>query len=420
MVAPCAFPSARGSQVLIRELAQALADRGHEVHVVTYPSGEHLAPLRGMFVHRARVPALVDTPALPYVLRKLLFDICLAVTLYRVIQASQIHVIHAHNYEGPLVAYVVRWLTGVPVVYHSHNALSDELAWYVRRRWLRRCLRVIGELLDRQVPRRADFTIALTPQLDGFLRSHGVAADRIATIPPGCTPPSGDEGGISHISFFTGRFVVLYAGNLDPYQDLSVLFRGYSRFRQHAPHALLVVVTHDAQWIDRAGGELVELVRAGHAEVVVAPTFHAVRRYMAQADVLVCPRSSWSGFPIKLLNYCAAGRPIVVAQGAARSAMIEDTAVVVGNGDAEGLAAALSRLCDDADLRRALSERARVAAAGLWTWRQVAHEVEAVYAATCKTGSNGETHSGASQIDLQGLIALSRDRISAAYGDRVG
>ena len=54
MVAACPFPSLRGSQVLIRDLAQSLADRGHEVHLVTYPEGESLAAVRGIRVHRAR------------------------------------------------------------------------------------------------------------------------------------------------------------------------------------------------------------------------------------------------------------------------------------------------------------------------------------------------------------------------------
>ena len=45
VVAACPFPSLRGSQVLIRELAEGLAHAGHAVHVVTYPTAQHLTPI---------------------------------------------------------------------------------------------------------------------------------------------------------------------------------------------------------------------------------------------------------------------------------------------------------------------------------------------------------------------------------------
>ena len=43
IVAACPFPLPRGTPVRILRMAEALADRGHEVHVVTY----HLELRRG-------------------------------------------------------------------------------------------------------------------------------------------------------------------------------------------------------------------------------------------------------------------------------------------------------------------------------------------------------------------------------------
>ena len=42
MLAACPFPANHGTPGSIRELAEATADRGHEVHVVTYHFGENL------------------------------------------------------------------------------------------------------------------------------------------------------------------------------------------------------------------------------------------------------------------------------------------------------------------------------------------------------------------------------------------
>ena len=147
VVAACPFPSLRGSQVLVRELAEGLAHGGHAVHVVTYPTAQHLAPVERIAIHRVRkLPGLWT--AHPFGWQKVVLDLLLAWTLLGVVRRERIEVIHAHNVEAPLVAFLVRWLTGVPVVYHAHNALADELPCYFRARAARAVWRA-----DRRVPR---------------------------------------------------------------------------------------------------------------------------------------------------------------------------------------------------------------------------------------------------------------------------
>lgn len=382
MVAACPFPSLRGSQVLIRELAEALVDRGHEVHLVAYPEGESLVPVHGIFIHRARGRRLATgLAALGW--RRVIVDAFVALTLLRVVRQQRIQVIHAHNYEGPLIGYFVRLLTGVPVVYHSHNALSDELGYYFRPGWRRGLARFLGRVLDAQIPRRADFSIALTHELRSFLRTRGVAANKIAVIPPGIRP-TGLAEPVKDMGPFSSRFVVMYAGNLDAYQDLDVLYRGFARAAENIDEALLVLVTHETNWRERVGSELQALLDRDLAKIVVTPAFSVVRRFMARADVLVCPRSSWSGFPIKLLNYLASGRAVVAAAGSAKGVVRGQTALVFRNGDANELALALRRLSVDAALKYRLGENARVIASASATWEEGVSRIERIYTRVCR------------------------------------
>jgi len=414
MVAACPFPSMRGSQVLIRELAQGLADRGHEVHLVTYPEGESMAAVRGIRVHRARrVRGAARREHWGW--RRVLLDISLARTLYRIVREARIQVIHAHNYEAPVASFLVRWLTGVPVVYHSHNALSDELAYYCAPGWRRRVAGVVGRMLDRQVPRRADFSIALTDDLESFLRSCGATA--VAKVPPGSglalAATASDEGGR-----FAGKFVVMYTGNLDPYQDLEVLWSAFRTLLATVPESLLVVVTHEAQWSTRAGSALTELVDAGSAQVIVAPTFAVVRRAMASADVLVSPRQSWSGYPIKLLNYLAAGRAVVAAAGSAKGIVDGRNGLVFANGDAAGLAAALDRLAQNVPLRVRLGEQAQAAIRAAVPGRRDIDQIEAIYAHVVGRAAGGRSMlRPAEETGARGLMTFPKDRISAASGE---
>ena len=148
VVAACPFPSLRGSQVLVRETAEHLAQAGHSVHVVTYPTAQHLTPVARIAIHRvAKLPGLWT--ARPFGWQKVILNALLVWLLWRVVRQQRIDVIHAHNLEAPLIAFVVRWLTGVPVVYHAHNALADERPCYFLHTAVRRSARAVGAGFDR-------------------------------------------------------------------------------------------------------------------------------------------------------------------------------------------------------------------------------------------------------------------------------
>ena len=160
MVAACPYPTAQGTQALIGELGRGLHDRGHEVHLVCYHHGAFARP-EPFPVHR--------TPAVPGYRRlrsgpdaaKPALDLLLALRTAQVVRRHGCALIHAHNYEGALAGALAARACGVPLVYHAHNLMADELPRYQRRPTLRPLLRGLGIALDRTVPRLGDRVLAL-------------------------------------------------------------------------------------------------------------------------------------------------------------------------------------------------------------------------------------------------------------------
>lgn len=380
VVAACAFPSRRGSQVLVRAVVEHLAAVGHRVHLVTYAGAGRYVPPPGVRVHTPSPRFGYPVEGLSW--KKPLHDLLLLDVLRRVVARERIEIVHAHNYEAPLIAYWVRRWRRVPVLYHAHNALADELATYARPGWRRGVATWIGRRLDEHIPRRADHAIALTPELARFLVHCGVAESRLSVVPPvgppgeGCADtirPAGDNARTP------GAFVVAYAGNLDPYQDLDVLVEAVTRLRLTCPEAVLELVTHEPRWESRLGPRFAALVTERGARVVVAPDYETVRARLGAADALVCPRSSWSGFPIKLINYARAGGPIIVAAAAAKGLIDEASALVVPDRDPGALAAALWRLRSEPALANRLREGARRFAVAMEEGAEFASKLGAIY-----------------------------------------
>lgn len=374
MVAASPFPYPQGSQVLIGQLAAAMRRRGHQVRLVTYQCGLGQSPA-GVQIQRIRtIRGLATTQAGPS-WRKPLLDLLLAGELLQVARRWQPDVVHTHNFEGLLAALFVRWLTGMPVVHHIHNAMGLELHTYFGSRLGRWLGGIVGRWVDARLLRRADYCIVLKEAAVVYFRQRDVT--RLQVIPPGIDFEPGDAARARARQHLGDRPLILYSGNLDRYQDLDLLLRAFERVAAARTDACLVLSTNAAPYRWQAQVRAMGLER----QIVVSQTddFDAVRDLLAAADVAVCPRTVCLGFPIKLLNYMAAGKAIVASAGSACGLRHLENGWVVDDGDAAGIAQAIITLLEDRDLAHRLGERARQTAQTEYTWERSAVAIEAIY-----------------------------------------
>jgi glycosyltransferase involved in cell wall biosynthesis len=108
-------------------------------------------------------------------------------------------------------------------------------------------------------------------------------------------------------------------------------------------------------------------------------TFPEQPALLAAATVAVNPRIRCDGIPQKLLNYMAAGMPIVSFEGSAGPVRHEVTGLCVPDGNTADMADAMERLLTDPALARTLGDAARDLARREFSWEQVAARVEQVY-----------------------------------------
>jgi glycosyltransferase involved in cell wall biosynthesis len=347
------YPAFRGSQVLVSHLALGLRQRGHDVHVVSYGAGRGERP----------------GPRLGRVAR----DALLLARLWALVRRERIEVVHAHNYEAAIASLAVGRLAGCPVVYHGHSAHADELPLYVSRPAARRWMQRLGRLLDRHVPRRADFCIAVSDTLAASLRRAGVAGEALAVLVPAPAP-----GELEPIVLDAGEDgLVCYAGNLDAYQRLDFLLESFTRVRAAHPTARLLLVSHpDAR---AHAARLAERGLGPGIEVVLARSYAEVRDEIRRAAVVVSPRAEGSGFPMKLLTYAALGKAIVACAGSAKG-LVDGVGVrVVAADDPVAFAAAVGALLHDRPARLRLGQGARRAVEDGAAWDAGLDRIESIY-----------------------------------------
>jgi 1,2-diacylglycerol 3-alpha-glucosyltransferase len=383
MVAACPFPANHGSAASIREMSDTLADMGHDVHIVTYPTGQQDIQVRRAHVHRTsdfrpETDAKVGPSSDKFLLDAKLFRL-----LLRIIRDEDIDIIHAHNYEGALLGIAAKWLTRRPLLYNAVNLMSDELAGYrfIRPLWLAHGL---GHLLDRFVPIFPDHVTAVSPELRQWFIRNGVTARKLDMIPAGIEPEMFDnpEPEKYRVAFNPdGRPVVMYTGVLNAFQRIDYLLRAFAVVVQAEPATRLLIVSplrsepHELEYKALAHG----LGIAGSITWIAPHELKELPSYLALADVTVVPRPDCPGHPVKLLNYMLARKPSVCFAGAAKGVRHLHDAFIVPDHDWGALGQGIITCLRDRALASRLAKNARETVLADFDWRRICPRIERIY-----------------------------------------
>ncbi len=323
----CPYPAPQGSQAFMSESIKSYQAAGHQVELCVYGYGVGDDP-KGITIHRGgNIPFAKRTAAGPS-WAKPFQDWRLLAKVKRLLSEETFDVIDAHNYEALLIALASGFR---PIIYHAHNALADELPHYRGFRYIGEAL---GSALDERLPSMADMVIAPHDRLKTYLIEKGCAPDQINTITPSINPKS-----FLHKKDYGDSPTVLYTGNLDGYQNTALLKLTMRAIQEQRPGTRCIVATNAVK-------------KLPYAEVVAIPDLASLAAVLQQDAVFLCPRTSWSGYPIKLLNAMAAGLPVVACASSAHPVRHNQTGFVVPDDQPDTFLARTLELLDDSALRK--------------------------------------------------------------------
>ncbi len=383
MVAACPFPANHGSAASIREMSDTLSEMGHNVHIVTYPTGQEEIVVRHAKVHRTAPFRPESNAKVGPSPEKFLRDFALLRLLCRVIRRERIDIVHAHNYEGALIGVMAKWITGRPLLYNAVNLMSDELAGYrfIRPAWL---AHGIARALDWFIPIFPDHITAVSPALKEWFVEHGTPERKVDMVPAGIVPEMFDNAAPEK---FRARYqlddrpIVMYTGVLNAFQRIDYLLRAFAVVLKEQQDALLLMVSAlVSESHEREHKRLADELGISHAIIWIAP--HALEdlpSYLALASVTAIPRPECPGHPVKLLNYMLAGKPTVCFAGAAKGVRHLYDAFIVPNHDWDALGEGIVTLLKDRALAAELGANARKTVLANFDWRQICPKIERIY-----------------------------------------
>jgi glycosyltransferase involved in cell wall biosynthesis len=308
-----------GAERIVVALARASERAGHEVGVASAP-GELTDEVSRWF-------------PLPLVGRRVTRLPAAASALDRALRLMRPDLLHVHN---PTMAALAGLVTmrgrRVPGLVSVHGVPDEDYAAAAR------ALRLAG------LP-----VVACGPTVDAALEAAGIRVRATVVNGVGPPPPAADRETLrAEWGLPVGQPLVLAVGRLVPQKNHALALQALA----DVPDAALVLAGE--------GPLLEDLRRAAASDgladrVVFAGVRPDVRALIGAADAVVFS-SRWEGLPLAALETLAAGTPLVATDVRGLHELLADgvDAVLVPSDEPEAMAAALRRVCSDADLRATL------------------------------------------------------------------
>lgn len=261
---------------------------------------------------------------------------------------------------------------GIPLVLEVNGLLERDA-----RTMYRSLGEPVGAWIERMKLARADAIVVETPGLAERLEERGAARSRLFVVPN--TVPDARVVAEPRVQR-SGPVVIGWIGHLMAWHadSLLVLADVAQSVVDEADVRFLII--GDGPRLDEVRDRVHELGLDARFEFSGSVPYQDVPRALGAVDVAVIPDVFDYAFPVKLVEYGAAGIPVVMQRSASLDTLLEPFIEYLpfDRSDPDGLRVALIRIVRDATFRASLASALHRAVRERYTWSVAADKLEAV------------------------------------------
>lgn len=360
VIAPCPFPANRGTPSRILRMAESLLEY-YSIDILTYPLDEDVEVDPALSIRRVRNVLGYDKRSPGPSFTKALLDMEMLPVLLDLTRRHDYDVLYAHHVEGCAVGLAWKALSrsDAPLIYDVHGSLTDELEQFGFL--YNRLTRPAWAFLEDRLLAGADRLVCVSDELRSTVLERGLAREEDVTVVPTGIRYDAFRAMIDDESPFDHPGpTVTYAGSMAPYQNLTELPAVAEAVSEGNSLVRFCVVAGEVE-----AAEVRAVVREARErdvedrlDVRTGVDFPDVPTYLYHSDILVNLRTECTGVPQKLVNYMAAGRPMVSAAGSAKPLKDGRNAIVVTDHDVAAFADAVHELLTDPERAERLGRQA--------------------------------------------------------------
>lgn len=336
MLAPEPFFQPRGTPISVFQRIRALSELGHEVDLVTYHLGED-KEIKNLKISRIPNLFFIKKIKIGPSFKKIPLDFLLFLKACGLLLRNRYDLIFSHE-EGALFGVILSKLSRTPHIYDMHSSLPQQLENFDFSR--SRLLRKVFISMERLILKNSRAIIVICLDLLKQVEKEGYAEKAILLE--------------NFIDFETEEFteeeirqkreelipedkkIVLYAGNFQPYQGISLFLEAASQIQNDTIVFLLVGESPAAVEREKDRAQKLGIADKVFFTGQVPPT--QMPLFIGLADVLVSPRLTGTNTPLKIYSFLKSGKPVVATNLWTHTQVLTDQISVLVEPDAESMA----------------------------------------------------------------------------------
>lgn len=357
MLAPEPFFEPRGTPISVYFRIAALGRLGHDITLVTYPVGKDVVLPRLKIRRPPNLLGLRRVKIGPS-LAKLPLDSLLALKALCEIARGGYNLIFSHE-EAAAVGVALSKIWRIPHVYDMHSSLPQQLRNFEFSR--SPVLISLFRAVERAILKGSQAVIVICRDLLDQVRAAGcgdkaVLLENFLDFPADPFTPDDLAAKRREIAP-RGEKIIVYAGNFEPYQGISLLLRAAQR---RDDHAVFLLVGGTGRSLAEMKSLAAELGISGKVIFVDKVPPSRVAFYISLADVLVSPRLSGTNTPLKIYSFLKTGKPLVATRLWTHTQVLAPEQAVLADPDPESFAAGISFALNSEEARaRAAAAKVR-------------------------------------------------------------
>jgi len=372
------YPTYGGSGAVATELGIALADRGHEVHFITYRQPFRLPSfLPRVFFHEVDVGRypLFEFP--PY-------DLALAVRMHEVVRTHGLELLHCH--------YAIPHATSAWIAREMLRETKEDVRLITTLHGTD--ITIVGQdpsfyPITKFSIEKSDHITAVSEYLrDETIRAFGCTGCEVDVIHNFIDPDVYDRSKYPSVlkdQLGNSRPVLMHVSNFRAVKRVRDVIRVFAEVNAQVPSVLVMI----GDGPDRPAAEEEARSLGVEGSVSFLGKLDQIAPLLAAADLFVLP-SQTESFGLSALEALASGVPVIGTKAGGLPEVIRDgeTGILCEIGDVAGMARAALAILQDPDRWSAMSTLAATDARQRFSRDAIVERYETLYRRTLATGKS--------------------------------
>ena len=394
MLAPHPFYQGRGTPIAADLVLRVLSSRGDRIDLLTFPEGD-ARQYSNVTIHRCAtlkpVKRWVQGMRPGFSIKKIVCDAFMLIQAIQMVQRSAnepYDLIHAGE-EAVFIAALIKKLYGIPYVYDMDSSLVGQLTdKYDFLSAIAAPLRACEKFAVRQASAVLAVCQALSDEIQPYRPKKVAIVPDISLLN---NDQSQNKAEPLKETLNIDGALLMYVGNLASYQGIDLLLDSFAqtiqtRKQQPAtepvPH--LVIIGGAENDIAKYQQKAQTLGIADQVHLIGPRPIDQLKHYLAQADILLSPRTQGTNTPMKLYSYLDSGKALLATDLPTHNQVLKSPAIaspiaIVAPPEPQPFAAAMQHLINHPDERAAIGQAAQAYIAKEHTYEAFSRKLNALY-----------------------------------------